>query len=388
MKKTLKLLVVLMLSAFVLTGCGSKSGKAIVKVNDKVITQGDYDKLFSQTAKNPSLQAFGLDAGNVDKNSFMYIMIKDKVVNELIIRELIDEEIKKRHIVVSKKDTDAEMKEILNKVGSKAKFKEILQKNGVSMKEFKQDLVQEVKMKKLVDTLQRVSITEADAKKFYNENKDKFKYPDKVRASHILISANPEEIKQTLKADKKNEKLSEAELDNLVKKEMDEKLKKAQSILAEVKKDPSSFANVAKEKSDDVASAKQGGDLGFFGKEEMVEAFSKQAFSQKPNTISDIVKTPYGYHIIMVTDKKTAGIDTFDNVKYEIILYLENEQKVQALDDFISSLKKYAKIDYVNKDYTPTDVAQALKQQESRAAASSKKDDSSKEEKEDKKSKK
>lgn len=385
MKKTLKLLTILMLSAFVLTGCGTKSGKAIVKVNDKVITQGDYDKLFNQTVKNPSLQAFGLDSGNVDKNSFMYIMIKDKVVNELIIRSLIDEEVKKRHIVVSKKDTDAEMKEILDKVGSKAKFKEVLKKNGVSMKEFKQDLVQEVKMKKLVDTLQRVSITEADAQKFYNENKDKFKYPDRVRASHILVSANPEEIKQTLKADKKNENLSNAELDKLVSKEMAEKLKTAQKLLAEVKKDPSSFAAVAKENSDDVASAKQGGDLGFFGKDEMVEAFSKQAFSQKPNTISDIVKTPYGYHIIMVTDRKAAGVDTFDNVKYEIILYLENEQKVKALDDFISSLKKYAKIDYVNNDYTPTDVAKALQKQESQAAASSQKTDSSKEDKKSKK---
>ena len=166
---------------------------------------------------------------------------------------------------------------------------------------------------------------------------------------------------------------------------MAEKLKTAQKLLAEVKKDPSSFATVAKENSDDVASAKQGGDLGFFGKDEMVEAFSKQAFSQKPNTISDIVKTPYGYHIIMVTDRKAAGVDTFDNVKYEIILYLENEQKVKALDDFISSLKKYAKIDYVNNDYTPTDVAKALQKQESQAAASSQKTDSSKEDKKSKK---
>ena len=68
--KKLKLLAVLLITGFVLTGCWLKNKEAIVKVNDRVITQADYDELFNQTAKNPALQMFGLNAKDVDKNSY------------------------------------------------------------------------------------------------------------------------------------------------------------------------------------------------------------------------------------------------------------------------------------------------------------------------------
>ncbi|MGN1124763.1 MAG: peptidylprolyl isomerase [Candidatus Gastranaerophilaceae bacterium] len=359
--KSIKLFALLLFSALLLTGCGLKNSEVIVKVNDRAITQADYDKLFNQTVNNPALQMFGLDAKNVDKNSFMYLMLKDRVVNELIIRSLIDEEMEKRHIVVTKKDAEAELQSIIAKVGSKAKFNEILKQNGVTLSEFKQDLAEEVKMKKLVDMLQKVTVSEAEAKTYYNQNLSKFKYPDKVRASHILIAANVDEMKEVLKADSKNAKLTDAELNALVQKQMAEKLKLAQAILAEVQKDQSAFAKIAKDKSEDVESAKQGGDLGFFSKQEMVDEFSKVAFTMKPNTVSGVVKTPYGYHIIMVTDRKAAGQDSFEKVKQDIISYLENQKKVKVLENFIESLKKNAKIEYVNKDFNPTDIQEALK---------------------------
>ncbi|MBR1680731.1 peptidylprolyl isomerase [bacterium] len=361
--KKFKLLVVLLFAAFIFTGCGLKNNEAIVKVNDRVITQDDYDKLFNQTANNPALQMFGLNAKKVDKKSFMYTMIKDKVVNELIIRALLEDEIQKRHIVVTKQDADEALNKAIEQVGSKAKFNAILKEYGVSLSEFKKDLVEEVKMKKLIDMLEKVNISDADAKKYYNQNISKFTYPDKVRASHILIAANPEEIKELAKAEEKYKNMTDEELNTYVETQMQERLKKAESLLAQVKKDPSSFAKVAKENSEDVESAKQGGDLGFFAKQEMVETFANTAFSMKPDTISNVVKSPYGYHIIMVTDRKEAGQDSFEKVKNDIILYLENEKKVKILENFVNSLKKTAKIEYVNSEYNPTDIKEILKQQ-------------------------
>ncbi len=361
--KKLKLLAVLLLATFIFTGCGIKNKEAIVKVNDHVITQGDYDELFNQTANNPALQMFGLNGKKVDKKSFMYTMIKDKVVNELIIRALLEDEIQKRHIVVTKQDTDEALNKAIEQVGSKAKFNAILKEYGVSLSEFKKDLVEEVKMRKLIDMLEKVNISEADAKKYYNQNISKFTYPDKVRASHILIAANPEEIKEMAKADEKNKNMTEEELKAYVDNQMKERLKKAETLLAQVQKDPSSFAKVAKENSEDVESAKQGGDLGFFAKQEMVESFANTAFSMKPNTISNIVKSPYGYHIIMVTDRKEAGQDSFEKVKSDIMLYLENDKKVKILEKFVESLKKTAKIEYINSEYNPTDIKAVLQEQ-------------------------
>jgi peptidyl-prolyl cis-trans isomerase C len=78
----------------------------------------------------------------------------------------------------------------------------------------------------------------------------------------------------------------------------------ARQILAEVKAHPDQFADIAREKSTDTISARKGGDLGTFGAGRMVPEFERVAFSLKPGEISDVVKTQYGYHIIMVTERK------------------------------------------------------------------------------------
>lgn len=357
-----KLFATVAISAMLLTGCTFGPQKTIVKVNGQNITQSQFDESFNAAANNSMFSQMGVDVKK-DKNGFLYLMLKDRVVNELIVKSLINQEMDKRKIKVTKEDTDKELKAIIDKVGSKEKFSEILKQNGISAEQFKKDLNDEVKMKKLVSTLAKVQISDADAKKFYRENLSKFKYPDKVRASHILISANPEEIKEKITSDPANKGLSKDEIKAKIDKELAIKLEKAKKVLAEVKKDPGAFAKIAKENSDDTASAKQGGDLGFFSKQEMVEPFAKVAFIQKPNTISEIVQSPYGYHIILVKDRMKANQEPFEKVKPEIIAYLENQAQVKVLENLIESLKKQAKIEYVNSEYNPTSIQEALKKQ-------------------------
>ena len=203
-------------------------------------------------------------------------------------------------------------------------------------------------------------MSDSDAKKFYNANMDKFKYPDKVRASHILISANRDEIAQILQKENKN--LTEEELNKKINDEIKIKKEKAQKILEQLKTDKSQFEKLARENSDDVASAKQGGDLGFFAKEEMVEPFAVVAFKQKPNTISEIVETPYGYHIIMVTDRASAGVEPYEKVKEEIKTYLTNAQQVEILQKYIESLRQKAQIRYLDNSYNPEIIQKEIKE--------------------------
>lgn len=357
-----KLLATIAVSALLLTGCTFGPQKGIVKVNGQDITQAQFDQAFDAAANNSMFSQLGIDVKK-DKNNSLYLMLKDRVVNDLIIKTLINQEMEKRNIKVTKEDTDNELKTIIDKVGSKEKFSEILKQNGISAEQFKKDLNEEVKMKKLVNLLSKVQISDAEAKKFYRENPKQFKYPDKVRASHILISANPEEIKEKITSDPLNKGLSKEEIQVKIDKELATRLEKANKILAEVKKNPADFAKFAKENSDDPGSAKQGGDLGFFSKQEMVEPFSKVAFSQRPNTISAIVKTPYGYHIILVKDRKRAGQEPFDKVKPEIKAFLENQAQLKVLESLVESLKKQAKIEYINPEYNPASIQDELKKQ-------------------------
>ena len=240
-----KLLTTLAISAVLFAGCGLKSGNAIIKVNDQAITQGQFDEIFDKQANSGMVKAFGIDLKD-EKNSLLYFLIKERIVNELVIKTLLDQEINKRGIKVSNEDVDEAIKDIVDKLGSKEQLDNVLKQNGISSSQFKKDLKEEVKMKKLAKELGSSTVSDADAKKFYKENIDKFKHPEKVRASHILISVNPEEITEIIKSDAKNKSLDDAAIKTKVNEEIKAKEAKANTLLAQAKKDPSQFAKLAR----------------------------------------------------------------------------------------------------------------------------------------------
>ena len=354
-----KLLATIALSAILFTGCGIKSAQTIIKVNNGKITQGQFDEKFDQASQGGMFAQLGINVKD-GKNNFLFYLIKDKVVNELIVKELLDQEMAKRGIKVSGADVDNAVKEIVDKVGSKEQLDQILKQNNVTAAQFKKDLTEEVKLKRLAQTLGVPAITDADTKKYYNDNIAKFKYPDKVRASHILIAVNPAEIEEVIRADKANKDLTEEQIKAKVNDEIAAKEAKAKEVLAKVQKDPANFAQIAKENSEDTTTAVKGGELGFFAAQEMVPEFSKAAFSMKPNTVSGLVKTQFGYHIIKVTDRMAAGQEPYEKVKNDIKAYLQNQRELQAIDNLVESLKKSANIEYVNPEYDPKEIQKAV----------------------------
>lgn len=357
-----KLLITLAASAVLFAGCGLKSGETIIKVNDTNITQAQFDKMFEKQVGNSMISQLGINIKD-SKNTFLYNLIKERVVNELIVKALLDEEIAKRDITVSNKDVEDAIKEIVDKVGSKDQLNNILKKNGISANEFKADLKEEIKMKKLAKELGSSDVSDSEAQKFYNDNADKFKYPDRVRASHILISANPAEIAEIVKSDPKNKDLTEEQVQAKVTEEMNAKKAKADKLLAQAKADTTQFAKLAKENSDDTTTAVKGGDLGFFAAQEMVPEFSKAAFALRPNSVSGVVQTQFGYHIIFVTDRMAAGQEPFEKVKNEIKGYLANQKQLQLVDNLVESMKKNAKVEFVNKDYDPSTIRADIQKQ-------------------------
>ena len=147
---------------------------------------------------------------------------------------------------------------------------------------------------------------------------------------------------------------------NLENKEIPEA--KAKKLFEEAKKDPSEFAKLAKENSEDPTSAEKGGELGFFAANEMVPEFSKASFGAKPNTVVGPVKTQFGYHIIYVKDRMAAGQEPFEKVKTSIKDFLTNQKQLEQIDKLVESLKKNAKIEYVNKEYDPEYIQQKVQE--------------------------
>ena len=360
--KTSKILATLMLSVMLFTGCGLKDQQAIIKVNDGAITQKEYDDMMNQQlAQSPFAQ---MNVGDMkgNKEGFLYLMTEQRVINQLIIQEILDQEADARGIKVTNKDMDEALKEIMDKMGGRDQLMNVLKQNGVSVSAFKKDLKNQVKMQKLANEVGKIKVTDADCKNFYNKNLSKFKHDKQVRASHILIGANPYQIQQELTSDPKN-KIDDKELKAKVEEVMAQKKAEAEKIAKELQADNSKFAAYAKKYSEDPNSAKQGGDLGFFAKDTMVKEFADAAFKAKPNTVTDPVKSQFGYHIILVTDRREAGVMPYEKVKSDIKDYLTNEQQIKALDKLTTAAKKKSKIEFLDERYNPEKISEKLHKQ-------------------------
>ncbi len=364
------LLVTLAVAGVLFTGCGMKSAQTIIKVNNTKITQAQFDEIFDKESQSGIAGSMKIDMKD-PKNAFMYNLLKSRIISELVVKAMLDGEADKRGIKVTKKDMQEAIKVVMDKAGSKEELDKILKHNGVSAADFKKDLKEQVRMKKLAESLGNSEVTEAEVKDFYQKNADKFKHPEQVRASHILIAVNVPELTEVVKSEAGKKELSEVEIQAKVGEKIMQKEKKAKELFEKAQKDPKSFAKLAKENSEDPGSAANGGDLGFFAKGDMVPEFSSAAFSAKPNTVVGPVQSQFGYHIIMVTDRMAEGQDAFETVKGNLTEYLKNQKLLLALDQLVESLKKEVKIEYVNKDYDPEEIQKAVQKsiQESTEAA-------------------
>ncbi len=246
----------------------TKSGPVLAEVSGTNITVDEFKKEVENLP--PYLKPMAESADG-----------KKEMLETMIIRELILQDAKKDGIENSPAVTE-------------------------KLEDLKKRLVVEVYLKKKVD--EQSKVTDEELQKFYDQNKDKFKSGDEVKASHILLK--------------------------------DEK--SAQDVLAKVK-GGGNFEELAKKYSIDSAAAK-GGDLGWFGKEAMIPEFAKAAFALKEGETSGIVKTKFGFHIIKVTGKRAAGTRSFADVKEQIkaaILPSKQQEVFQKLKDELKKSGKY-----------------------------------------------
>ncbi len=169
-----------------------------------------------------------------------------------------------------------------------------------------------------------VSVNEAEVRKLYDDNLASYTEPEERRASHILFAV-PKSASASVR-EKANAKAS--------------------AVLAEVRKNPARFGELAKKNSDD-PSAAQGGDLGFFTRDAMVKPFADAAFGMKPKDIGDVVETEYGYHIIAVTEARGGQRKPFEAVRGEIEATLRQQA---AQRKFTEAAESFTNLVYEQSD--------------------------------------
>jgi peptidyl-prolyl cis-trans isomerase C len=188
-------------------------------------------------------------------------------------------------------------------------------------------------MDNLLATEGKAATTDEAMKKVYEEASKQITGEQEVRARHILVETEDE----------------------------------AKAVKAELDKG-ADFAELAKKKSKDPGAA-DGGDLGFFTKEQMVPEFSAVAFALDPGKISDPVKSQFGWHIIKVEEKRNRQAPAFEQVKGQIETYVT--RKAQA--DYVAKLREAAKVERMDKPAEPAAKPEAAKPDAAKPAETKKK---------------
>lgn len=293
--------------------------------DDTVLVDVDGDKLTYGKAVSDMkrmLSARGAPAEQLDMIvKQMGAQALPQLAEQFVVSSLLKAEATKRGFTATASDVDGAISNIVANLPEGMTFEDALDKMGTTLEQARKEIEEGIPVNKLLEDLTKsIDVAEEEIKKFYEENARYFEQPEQIEASHILLAtkdATNNVAKAALKAKA-------------------EDLRK--QILA-----GADFAELAKANSD-CPSKEQGGNLGYFGKGQMVPPFEAAAFALETNQVSEVVETTFGYHIIKVTGKKAASKVALDEVREQIKDHLAGDQKMEVFQNLVKGLRAKAKI--------------------------------------------
>jgi peptidyl-prolyl cis-trans isomerase D len=410
--KAAQVILALILIPFALFGIDSYLNQAgnnlsIAKVNGYKIALPEYNRAIENVRNRMMSEGKKVDPAMFDSFEF-----KESVVDGLISKQLVNNDIKKSKFKI----TDQQLSQYIigmpefQKDGkfSQELYDKVLQNNQLTPKKFEESIRNDLLIQQVRDGLQKLTfippnnlaetlkatsqqreisvaefktkeymakanIAEKDMQAFYDQNKSKFLAPEQVKAEFVVfslasilptINVTDDEIKTFYKtnSDKyQNQQQREAShiliaaSKNAAPAEKAKAKAKAEDLLSQIRKNPKQFEELATKYSQDPESAKKGGELGTFGRGMMVKPFDDAVFSMKVNEISNIVESDFGYHIIKLTKiiGEGGGFDTMKpQIKAELI-YQKGQEKFAALAEEFSNkvYEQSSSLDAVSKKF-------------------------------------
>jgi len=319
MKKFIVAAVMLavLVPVFALAGCGGNKvpAGAIAAVGDGVVTQAQFDQIIAQAEaqykSQPGAPPFPKEG------TPQYNQLKASIVNYLVQNELIKAQAASMDVSVTDKEYQDRLKQIVQQVGGQKKLDALLKKQNVTMA----DLESQLKSQMLQDKVrQKVSdaakVSAVEVKKYFDDPKNKAQFVQQptVDSRQVLVKTKAQ----------------------------------AQQVRALLVADPSTanWKKVAKKYSLDPGSKNLGGAVGVRPKGSLVPEYEKVAYSIKLNTISEPVKTQYGWQVLEVTKRTAGATKTFAEAKPTIEQQLKLQKQSTAWEDWLKKATKDADIVY------------------------------------------
>ena len=319
--RLLIVLTLITLASPAYVGESQSAEQKVAVVNGTVINQAEFDSEMNRVLER--LQRTGRFPNDLERSQ-----IKKQVLENLIARELLYQESQKKGIKVDQKEIEAQLTALKGRFPSEVEFKKALSTMNLTEAGLRFQFERDLAIRKLLDDQigGKSTVSEKESRAHYDSNLESFKKPEQVRASHILIKVDPgaDEAKKA------------------------EARTKIESLQAKLK-NGEDFGALAKEYSEGPSGPK-GGDLGFFGRGQMVKPFEETAFSMKPGQVSGVVETRFGYHLIMVTERTPESTLSYEEVKDRLEQYLKQQKTQEAIAAYVETLKGKAKIERFVKE--------------------------------------
>jgi peptidyl-prolyl cis-trans isomerase C len=284
------------------------------KVGDETIQLGDVDKLVQMWKSNNASGFEGMSGREMQR----------KALDQLIDQKVLVAASRKEGFAPTDDQVNQVMDALRSRFGSPEVFAQALSQQGMTEADLRGNVVVDMAirnylMRSIPDTVQ---VTPTQAQAYYNEHPDLFMTPEKVHARHILVKVDPAATPE----------------------QKEEARKKAAGLLEKVK-GGADFATVARESSD-CPSAPQGGDLGEFGRGDMVKPFEDAAFALKPGETSDLVETQFGFHIIRIENQlPPTKMEYTPELEGQVTQRLMTEHRNEVVKKRVDELRAGASIE-------------------------------------------
>ena len=292
----------------------------VAKINDTIeITGPEVQKIIDQ-----QLQRYRMMGAGGRQLAEITVQAREDILEKMVLQKILQAEAAAQNFAATDEDVDAFIKDHLP---PGATLDAIAKQQGITADDIKKELKDNLGIEKLIEKQFEgfAEFTDEELKAEYDkiakEMPKAFEVPESVEASHILVKVEEG-------ADEATKAAAKQKIDDLRQKLVD----------------GADFSKLAEENSD-CPSAKRGGNLGEFGRGQMVKPFEDAAFTQAIDEIGPVIETQFGYHIVKVTKKTEAGTRTFEDVKDEIAKFMDNRRKNETADKFIQGIREKAKVE-------------------------------------------
>lgn len=301
-----------------------ESSAVIVTVNGESLTEAEMQKELSMIQNSPQFQSLPPEQVGMVMNQ-MQARIVDRFINHTLLTQAAAE----AGIEVEDAEIDEYMAMLSEQLPEGMTIEQMVAAQGLEMDKLTADITADIKIRKLLDQ-QTANIPAPSAEsvqEFYQNNPEMFTVPESVTASHILVSVEAD-------ADEEAKAAAKAELEEI----------REQIMAGDVEFEEAAATHSA------CPSKERGGDLGTFARGRMVPAFEEAAFSQAVGEVGEIVETPFGFHIIKVTDSNPMEVQPLDAVSEQIAEQMQMQQQQEEVQGYIATLRDDAEIVYAEAE--------------------------------------